>query len=182
MSILKVFEESMEGRSRGWRSLLLLWSAWIAYHVFIDQNPSITRNPFFFFDHGIHEIGHWVTRPFGMWVSVASGTIFQVLFPFVPIIALLRQNDIHGAFFLLTWVSSCLLNVAFYAGSAAYSDLLLWTPHRLTIYHDWVWMLSQLQALHWAPAIKNFFYALSVIALCTSIAGQILLLCLKKSD
>lgn len=178
--MLDVLRESMREKSRFWRAWLLLWSLWIGYHVLIDQNPSITRNPFFFFDHGIHELGHWITMPFGMWISVPAGTIFQILFPFVPIIALIRSNDIHGAFFLMTWVSSCLLNVAFYAGSAAYSDLLLWTPHQITMYHDWVWMLSRWGSLSWAPSIQIFFYSLSVAALVISIAGQIFMLSLPR--
>jgi len=164
--------ESMIDKNLWGRSLLLLWSAWIFIHLWRSEQISLVQNPFYFFDHDIHEIGHWITRIFGMWISVASGTIFQLIFPWIPLLAFVKERDFHAAFFIFTWMSSCLYQISWYSGSAAYSDLQLLTPHYITLYHDWVWMLSRLNAIDWAGRIENFFLSLAWLSLAVSVAGQ----------
>lgn len=169
---------SMDGRNKWGRSLLLLWTFWIGYHLLTAKEPSILLNPFYFFDHGIHELAHWVTRPFGMWVSIPAGSLAQILFPLVPIYALYRQSDLHGVFFLLTWEASSIFHVAKYAGSAAFSALDMWTPHQLTMVHDWVWMLTELNLYTqtWAPRLEIWFTSIAWLCWGASLLGQVLCL------
>ncbi len=157
-SIRDYLQLSSKDKSFWARSLTLVWTLLVLNYLFKNQEVPGLYNPFWVVSHGIHEIGHWVTRPFGMWVSVASGSIFQFFFPFIFVIAMTRSRDIHGAFVLLTWQVASLLQMAHYAGSAEYSDLVLDSPHYITLYHDWVWMLSQLNATQWARTIEAVFY------------------------
>lgn len=155
-------DESLEGKGAWWRALLLLWTGLILRFVWKNEPIPGPYNPLWVVSHGIHEIGHWVTMPFGQWVSVASGSLFQFLFPFVFIVGMLKHRDPHGASVLLTWQAASCLHMAHYAGSAEYSDLILDTPHYITLYHDWVWMLSNLNAIGWARTVEDFFWWLAL--------------------
>jgi hypothetical protein len=140
--------------------------------IFKGETQSYFRYVFFAFDHGIHEIGHWVTRPFGLWISIPAGTIFQIALPTVAAVALWRHRDMYGVLAIPIWHGFTFANISYYAGSAAYSDLELWTPHFFTLYHDWVWMLSKVNKLGWAGPIESLFYVLAVTAALLSVAGQ----------
>jgi hypothetical protein len=172
-AVQEYLRESSEGKKFWGRSFILIWSFIVLKYISQNQEVPPFYNPLWVVSHGIHEIGHWVTKPFGMWVSVASGSIFQFFFPFVFFVAMLRSRDMHGAFVLLTWQAASLIHMAHYAGSAEYSDLIMDTPHFVTMYHDWVWMLSQLNAISFARTIEGFFYFLSWFFGLTSLLGQV---------
>lgn len=165
--------ESLKGKSFWFRLLLLLWTLRVLLFVVKNEQVPGIWNPLWTASHGIHEIGHWLTGAFGMWVSISMGSIFQFFFPFVFVWGFIKHRDPHAAFLILTWQAASLINMAHYAGSAAYADLVLDTPHFVTLYHDWVWMLSHANALHWAGAIENFFWGLAVAFGLISALGQI---------
>jgi hypothetical protein len=171
-TVQKYIELASEDKNFWGRSLILLWTLCVLRFISHNQDIRGLYNPLWVVSHGIHEIGHWVTMPFGMWISVASGSLFQFLFPFVFIIAMVRSYDLHGAFVLFTWQAASLMNMAHYAGSAEYSDLVLSTPHYITLYHDWVWMLSHLDAIDSARSVENFFYFLAWCSGLFSLFGQ----------
>jgi hypothetical protein len=166
-------EDSLRGKSFWFRLLLLFWTLRVFFFVVNDQQVPGIWNPLWTASHGIHELGHWLTAAFGMWISVSMGSVFQFLFPFVFVWGFIKHRDPHAAFLILTWQAASLMNMAQYAGSAESADLLLETPHYVTLYHDWVWMLSQLNARHWAPAIETFFWCLAVLFVLISAVGQI---------
>lgn len=166
------FSEAWSHKSFWGRLILLGWSLVVFKYIWANEQVPGVWNPLWTVSHGIHEIGHWITRPFGMWVSVASGSIFQFLFPFVFMGGFVRSRDPHAVALLCTWQAANLVNMAHYAGSAEYSDLLLQTPHYITLYHDWVWMLSRLNALPMARTIEDIFYAAALGFLFLSIVGQ----------
>jgi hypothetical protein len=115
-----------------------------------------------------------------MWISISMGSVFQFLFPFVFVWGFLKHRDPHAAFLILTWQAASVMNMAQYAGSAENADLFLETPHYVTLYHDWVWMLSRLNARHWAPVIENLFWCLAVLFVLISAVGQIYCLAVIK--
>ena len=166
-------EDCLKGKSFWFRLLLLLWTIRILIFVFQNEPIPVLWNPLWFVSHGIHEIGHWTTQGLGMWVSVSMGSVFQFFFPFVFVLGFLKHRDPHAAFLILTWQSASVLGMAQYAGSAEYSDILLDTPHYITLYHDWVWMLTDLNAIGWARKIEDFFWFLAALFGLVSAAGQI---------
>lgn len=172
-AICEWIEDCLEDKSFWFRLLLLFWSFRIFWFVFQNEQIPPIWNPLWVVSHGIHEIGHWITLAFGMWISVSMGSIFQFFFPFIFVWGFIKHRDPHAAFLILTWQSASLLNMAHYAGSAEYSDILLDTPHYITLYHDWVWMLTKLNAIHWARSIEDFFWFLAVLFGLISITGQV---------
>lgn len=162
----------MENKSP-WRILFVGWSLIVFSYLIQNEEVSPVFNPLWVVSHGIHEIGHWVTRPFGDWISVASGTAFELIFPWIFVVGMLRSRDLHGAFVIFTWYAATLLHSAHYAGSAEYSGPLLDAPFGHKLYHDWVWMLSRLDATHRARDIEDIFFALAIGFCVLSILGQL---------
>jgi len=154
------------------RVVLLIWTIFAFTWIYNKNIDSYWKYIFFAFDHGIHEIGHWITLPFGLGVSIPAGTIFQIALPCVAAIALWKNKDFYGVAAIPIWHAFTFQNISHYAGSAAYSELEMWTPHFITMYHDWVWMLTRINRLHWAPQIETFFHVLAVSAALLSILAQ----------
>jgi hypothetical protein len=88
----------------------------------------------------IHEAGHVVFMPFGELLSVAGGSLFQVIVPAVFVVYFYRRGQGYSAALVLFWVGESLLNVSVYAGDALKLQLpLLGGDDSI---HDWNHLLS----------------------------------------
>lgn len=94
----------------------------------------------------IHEGGHFLLRPFGMWIYVFAGSFVQCALPFALAFVLWRQNQAsmpYAAF----WFGENLVNVSYYIKDAPYKHLRLLASGLI---HDWNWLLSgNLDSAEW---------------------------------
>lgn len=90
-------------------------------------------------DLAIHETGHLVFAPCGEFVTVAGGTIMQLLLPAIFAGYFWRRDDGYGASVALWWVAQSAGNVATYAADARAQELPLVGGGE----HDWAYLLGE---------------------------------------
>ncbi|MBP6002370.1 MAG: hypothetical protein KA746_02940 [Pyrinomonadaceae bacterium] len=117
--------------------LASLYILWIAYD---PMQGSFLDNV----DLPIHETGHLVFRPFGEFMMVAGGSIFQVIFPAVFVGYFIWQRSYYSAAIVLLWVGQSILNVWVYASDAVVMQLVLTSGFTGSegSFHDWNYMLT----------------------------------------
>jgi hypothetical protein len=93
----------------------------------------------------IHEAGHVVFMPFGELLSVAGGSLFQVIVPAAFAVYFYRRGQAYSAALVFFWVGESLLNVSVYAGDAL--DLQLPLLGGEDSLHDWNYLLSATELL-----------------------------------
>ena len=74
-----------------------------------------------------HEAGHLLFRPFGEFLTIAGGTITQVLVPLAFTAHFARQRQAFSAAITLLWLALALLGASVYAGDAIAMELPLST-------------------------------------------------------
>ena len=98
----------------------------------------------------IHEAGHVLFRPFGEFMMILGGSLFQLLFPFVIGVAFIVKNrDNFGAAIGLWWASVSLVDLSPYIYDALHPQLTLLGggtgaedgPH------DWMYLLITLRQI-----------------------------------
>lgn len=101
-----------------------------------------------FLDQGvlaIHEAGHVLFRPFGEFMMMLGGSLFQLIVPLIFVLYFARRGDRYAAAFVLFWLTASLFNLAAYIGDARAGELPLITGSRSD--HDWTWLLIQTDML-----------------------------------
>ena len=93
----------------------------------------------------IHEAGHVVFMPFGEFITVAGGSLFQLIMPAAFALYFYRRGQPFSAALVLFWLGQSLLNVAVYAGDALRLELPLLGGQDSV--HDWNYMLDRLGLL-----------------------------------
>jgi hypothetical protein len=112
----------------------------------------------------IHEAGHFVFRPFGEFITIAGGSLFQVIMPALFVIYFAYHRNLYSASMVIFWVGQSTLNVSVYAGDAVAMQLpLLGGPDS---FHDWNYLLTSMDLL----------MATSKVALLIRAAGTLLIL------
>lgn len=91
-------------------------------------------------DLAIHETGHLVFAPFGDFMSLLGGTLFQLIMPGAFVAYFLRRGDRYAAGVVLWWVAQNLWNISVYAADARSRLLPLVGGGE----HDWHLMLLRL--------------------------------------
>lgn len=117
---------------------------------------------------GPHEIGHFVCAPFGWFLMVAGGSIWQVLVFWLPVAYGVWKRQIHGA--LLFWMMSghSLINLSVYIRDAQERDLPL-IFGLSDDYHDWWNILRTLGLLPADDVIADGAIALGVLIVASAI-------------
>jgi hypothetical protein len=114
----------------------------------------------------IHEAGHILFMPFGQFMTVAGGSLFQVIVPAAFATYFYFQKKYYSSALVLFWVGESLLNVSVYAGDAVSMELpLLGGDDSI---HDWNWMLDHLSLLGRTREIAGAIKALGVFAILTA--------------
>lgn len=105
----------------------------------------------------IHEAGHIFFIPFGEFLTVAGGSLLQVLLPAIFAAYFYYQGKIYSCALVLLWVGESLVNVSVYAGDAVEMRLpLLGGKDSL---HDWNYLLDRLGWLSYTPEVAKALYA-----------------------
>ena len=107
-------------------------------------------------DLPIHETGHLLFRPFGEFMMVAGGSLFQIIFPavFVVYFAFWRKQP-YSAAIVLFWVGQSIINVYIYANDAVVQQLVLTSGFTGSegSFHDWNYMLTETGLINSTPTI-----------------------------
>ena len=114
-----------------------LYVLWIAYD---PMQGSFLDNV----DLPIHETGHLLFRPFGEFMMVAGGSLFQVIFPIVFVGYFIWQRSFYSAAIVALWVGQSILNVWVYASDAVVMQLVLTSGFTGSegSFHDWNYLLT----------------------------------------
>jgi len=132
---------------------------------------------------GIHELGHLVFSPFGIFLSVLGGTLFQLLIPILSVFNFFRQRDYFSITLCFGWLSTNLFGIARYVGDARSMSLPLVSPFGgATVKHDWNYLLSKMHLLEFDSIIAFLLRGVAVfsMAICLSTGSWILWQMKKK--
>src|SRR5882762_871742 len=66
----------------------------------------------------IHEAGHLIFIPFGQFMHILGGSLFQTVFPLLYVGYFYFKRDYFSSSFLLFWTGVNLINVSVYASDA----------------------------------------------------------------
>jgi hypothetical protein len=101
----------------------------------------------------IHEAGHIIFMPFGEFVMIAGGSIFQVLVPFVFALYFYYHRKYYSSALVLLWTGESLLNVSVYAGDSVVMQLPLLGGNDSI--HDWNYLLDHLGWLSYTTEVAK---------------------------
>lgn len=155
-----------------WRAVLLvalgLWTLWFAAHG-IDWEViggSFLHNA----NLAFHEFGHVFFRPFGRFMMILGGSLFQVALPLLlaGYFAGWKQDNIAAAA-ALWWCGQNLVDVAPYIRDAEYRVLPL-VGGGGEESHDWGNLLTQLDAVPACYALARTSFGVGLLIMCAALA------------
>ena len=119
----------------------------------------------------IHEAGHVFFMPFGEFMTVLGGSLFQVALPLgIGAAFLWRQRDAFGAAVCLWWAGASLVDVSPYIWDALEPQLILIGGHTGEDGpHDWIYLLDRLGALSHAHGWGTTAHHLGVLVMTAGI-------------
>jgi hypothetical protein len=123
-------------------------------------------------DLPIHETGHLVFAPFGEFINVLGGTLFQLIMPSAFVVYFMRRGDRHAASVALWWVGQNFWNISVYAADARTEALPLVGGGE----HDWAYLLGRLGWLPHDHVIAHDIWFFGVFAYVVAIGGGLMVL------
>ncbi|MBX3132601.1 MAG: hypothetical protein KF689_04310 [Gemmatimonadaceae bacterium] len=126
------------GRSWYWRLPLFVLIAWQAVRPLREMGPHLFSGITF----GAHEFGHLFFAFFGEWMTVAGGSLMQLLVPIGAAAVVLRSKDWFGAAVCALFLASSLGDLSWYVGDARARDLDLVSFSPDGGGHDWAYLLK----------------------------------------
>ena len=120
----------------------------------------------------IHEAGHILFIPFGQFMTIAGGSLFQVIVPAIFAVYFYYQEKYYSCALVLFMIGESLLNVSVYAGDAVTMQLpLLGGDDSM---HDWNWMLDRLGLLGSTREIAGVIRALGTLTILSATVWSLL--------
>ena len=131
----------------------IIFSVYFLWIAFDPMQGSFLDNV----DLPIHETGHLLFRPFGEFMMVAGGSLFQVIVPAVFAVYFLWQQSFYSAAIVMLWVGQSILNVWVYASDAVVMQLVLTSGFTGTegSFHDWNYLLTALGLINSTKAVAG---------------------------
>jgi hypothetical protein len=129
-------------------ALLAFWSWFLFAYDYRDGEISTS------FMHNIllpiHEAGHVLFRPFGEFMMILGGSLFQLALPFgIGVAFIVKNRDNFGASIGLWWASVSLVDLSPYIYDALHPQLiLLGGGTGADGPHDWIYLLTTLGQIH----------------------------------
>jgi hypothetical protein len=148
--------------------LLTLYFLWIAYDPMQGSFLDLVDLP-------IHETGHLVFRPFGEFMSIAGGSLFQVILPAVFVGYFIWNEKYYSASIVLFWVGQSILNVWVYTADAVVGQLVLTSGFTGSegSFHDWNYMLTRLGLINSTKMVAGVIRAIGTLTIITAAVGSI---------
>lgn len=157
----------------------LIFLAWGIYFMSCSLKSGEVMHSWW---HGIdlvfHEAGHVIFSLFGEFLMFLGGSLFQLLMPFMVVIAFLRQRNPFGASVGSWWVGQSLMDLAPYIGDARALDLMLLgggTGKEIEG-HDWEYLLTKLGLLRYDQVLAHLAHYIGAAIILLSLAWGALLL------
>lgn len=168
----------------GWRIPILVWFISLLVQNLHQNSFALNRfgNPFSLLDFGMHELGHKIFSPFGEFMYIAGGSLFQCIFPLLWMIGFLQKKWYFAASLCLCWFGINLFDVATYVADARARLLSLSVgPGALGIdasdtdaaydhAHDWYQLLSRTNHLNSDLAIAQGMRVVATIVFLSGLA------------
>lgn len=126
-------------------------------------------------DLPIHETGHLLFNPFGEFMMVAGGTLFQLIVPAVFVGYFVWNEKPYSAAIVLFWVGQSLINVFIYANDAVVMQLVLTSGMTGSegSFHDWNYMLTETGFINSTKAVANLIRFLGTLVILAAAALSI---------
>ena len=190
MSILQKPLAWARERSWWWRAPILAWFITMLLGNLHNSSYALSRlsNPFSALDFGIHELGHILFSPFGDFMHILGGSLFQCLFPLLWLAGFLQKKYYFAASLCFCWLGLNLFDVATYVADARARLLPLSvglgglgmdptdSDAAYDHAHDWYQILSRTHHLNSDLAIAHGLRVAAVVVFLIGLAlGAILL-------
>ena len=124
-------------------------------------------------DLPIHEAGHLFFRPFGEFMMIAGGSLFQIIVPLVFAGYFFWNEKYYSTAIVLFWVGQSVLNVFVYANDAVVMQIVLLGG--LTgsegSFHDWNYLLTETNLIN---STKTVAGAIRLLGTLTIVAAVVL--------
>lgn len=161
-----------------WRVPLLLWLGWTGWRYLADPDYWSIFSGIIF---GSHEFGHLFFAPFGEFMTVAGGSLMQLLVPLGAAGLLLARRDWFGTAVAGCWLSFSLSNLAVYIGDAVAQELPLVSMSPDGGGHDWYYLLDHFNLLSYDLRCALLTRRLSFVVLAASFVWG-LWICLRPAS
>lgn len=142
-------------------SLYFFWCAYDPYQWHFIDGVNLV----------IHEAGHLIFRPFGEFMMIAGGSLFQVIMPALFVGYFWYNEKYYSAALVLFWVGESILNVSVYAGDA--QALLLPLLGGNDSLHDWNYLLTTLNLLPATAKIAGGIRLLGTLVIALAAFGSL---------
>jgi hypothetical protein len=137
-------------------------------------------------DLGIHELGHIIFSPFGDFIHIAGGCLFQCIFPILWLVSLHFKKWYFASAMCWCWLGMNLFDVGAYAADARARLLPLsvgpagiseqGSDESYDKAHDWYQMLSRTHHLNWDLAIGHIFRVAGTVSFIIGLSIGLLLI------
>jgi hypothetical protein len=117
----------------------------------------------------IHEAGHLFFRPFGEFMMIAGGSLFQVIMPGLFVGYFCYQRQFYSGALVFFWVGESILNVSVYAGDSLALQLPLLGGQ--DSFHDWNYLLTSLNLLSKTAQVAGAIRLLGTLTIILAIVG-----------
>jgi hypothetical protein len=141
------------GRSWHWRApLYLILLVQATRPLRVEQGTNIFSGIVF----GAHEFGHLFFAFFGEWMTIAGGTVMQLLVPIGAAAVVMRTRDWFGLAVCALFLASSLGDASWYIADARAQqlDLVSFSPDGGG--HDWHYLLAKAGLLKQDLALARF--------------------------
>jgi hypothetical protein len=140
-------------------SLYFIWCAYDPYQWHLIDGVNLL----------IHEAGHLIFRIFGEFMTIAGGSLFQVIMPALFVGYFCYQRNFYSASLVLFWVGESILNVSVYAADAATLQLPLLGGEGTL--HDWNYLLTNLNLLSATTQVAGMIRLLGTLIIAVAATG-----------
>jgi len=127
---------------------ILLFAAWVAFYI-RNTEPLLHGSLLIF-----HEAGHMIFMPFGEFMMVLGGSLFELMLPAFIVAYFVWKRDIFAACFASLYLAAAFSDVGVYIADARAGDLPLLGGDRTS--HDWTFLLIEMKQLDHDIAIGAF--------------------------
>lgn len=150
------------GRSWQWRLPLFAVLAWQAVQPLREMGGHLFAGITF----GAHEFGHLFFAFFGEWMTIAGGSVMQLLVPIGAAAVVMRSRDWFGLAVCALFLAASLGDLSWYVGDARAQDLDLVSFSPDGGGHDWHYLLAHAgllkQDLALARMLRGFGWLLVI--------------------
>lgn len=129
-----------------------------------------------------HEFGHIFFRPFGRFMTILGGSLFQVMMPLVTMIVFIwKERDSFAGSIMLWWCGQNFIDLAPYIDDAQYRMLPL-VGGGGEESHDWGNLLTMMHLLDKTHKIAHASFFIGSVLMLIALVWGFLILCLQKKN